>query len=347
MNAFRTLRRVALPALPALAALCLASAASALPIDPGDGGEPPPPPPPKPNLVFSAGSVTHGTVVNDWIISYTVANTGNAPAGAFRVSVGQDGAGLVKETAHASLAAGAFRSETIHLLRTSCYIAVRFTADSGRVVAESKETDNVRSAVDLTSPTCPTQPKYTVKAISFHANDETGWDWTGSDEPYWIFNGVGEDGTQHSTASHVFGDIDTGDTASFGPTEGCMYLSCAGGAAPFGMGFSVQAWESEEADVPKTLAASDDFFRTLGGVFDYYGNPLWLGDAFQKVADAISWITSNIWADDLVGTQTWTYSPTYLASRLPAVGGSFLDTRTYNNGDGGEYTMTTQVTRVG
>ena len=36
----------------------------------------------------------------------------------------------------------------------------------------------------------------------------------------------------------------------------------------------------------------------------------------------------------------------YLASRLPAVGGNFLDTRTYSGG-GGEYTMTTQVTRVG
>ena len=111
MKTIRTLRRIALLALPALAALCLASAASALPIDPGDGGGDPPLPPPKPNLVVGQTSVTHGTTVNDWVISYTVANRGNADAGAFRVSVGQDGVGPIKDTAYSSLAAGASRSE--------------------------------------------------------------------------------------------------------------------------------------------------------------------------------------------------------------------------------------------
>jgi hypothetical protein len=44
--------------------------------------------------------------------------------------------------------------------------------------------------------------------------------------------------------------------------------------------------------------------------------------------------------------ETWTFSPAYLASRAPAVGGSFNDTRTYSNGDA-SYTMTVVVTRVG
>jgi hypothetical protein len=213
-------------------------------------------------------------------------------------------------------------------------------------VSESNETDNVREAVDLTSLTCSTQPKYMVKAVSFHANDETGIDLIGSDEPYWVFCGVGLDGTQHCSASHVFDGIDTGDTASFGPTEGCMYISCAGGAAPLGMGFSVQAWESDEADVPDTLNSTSMAFHDIGGFVVGQGDPIWLGSALNKIGDAIDWITSFIWADDLVGTQTYTYNPTYLASRLPAVGGNFLDTRTYSGG-GGEYTMTTQVTRVG
>ena len=274
MKAIQTFRRIALLAVLAVAALSFASAANALPIDPGDGGGDPPLPPPKPNLVIGQASVTHGTTVNDWVISYTVANRGNADAGAFRVSVGQDGVGPIKDTAYSSLAAGASRSETIHLLRTNCYIAVRFTADAGRVVSESNETDNVREAVDLTSLTCPTQPKYKVKAVSFHANDETGIDLVGSDEPYWVLCGVGLDGTQHCSASHVFGDIDTGDTASFGPTEGCMYISCAGGAAPLGMGFSVQAWESDEADVPDTLNSTSIAFHDIGGFIVGQGDPM-------------------------------------------------------------------------
>jgi hypothetical protein len=33
-----------------------------------------------------------------------------------------------------------------------------------------------------------------VKAVSFHAVDESGFDLSGSDEPYWIFNSVGIEG---------------------------------------------------------------------------------------------------------------------------------------------------------
>jgi hypothetical protein len=116
MKAIQTFQRIALLAVLAVAALSVASAANALPIDPGPGGGDPPLPPPKPNLVMGQASVTHGTTVNDWVISYTVANRGNADAGAFRVSVGQDGVGPLKDTAYSSLAAGASRSETIHLL---------------------------------------------------------------------------------------------------------------------------------------------------------------------------------------------------------------------------------------
>jgi hypothetical protein len=144
----------------------------------------------------------------------------------------------------------------------------------------------------------------------------------------------------------VFSDIDTGDTASFGPTEGCMYISCAGGVAPMGMGFSVQLWESDEADVPQTLTNTSMLFHDAGGLVTDQGDPIWLGTASSKIGDAIDWIVAQIWADDFIGSNTYTYSPVYLASRLPSVGGSFLDTRTYTDGDG-NYTMTTQVTRVG
>jgi hypothetical protein len=56
---------------------------------------------------------------------------------------------------------------------------------------------------------------------------------------------------------------------------------------------------------------------------------------------AVSWA-----ADDLIGSLTYTYRPEYLAQRLPAIGRSFADTRTYGGG-GGTYTMTTMVSRVG
>jgi hypothetical protein len=339
----RLARRLAVFASLALASLGVAGAASALP-PPGD----PPDPPPvvlKPNLVVTDAAVTPvGTL---WQVRYTVANRGNAEAKSFHFDSLQNGSALLKSTYHAPLAAGASRSETMSFVRTAnCYLAVQFRADSRNVVGESSEADNVRWAVGHTGPTCATLPKYTVKAVSFHAVDETGADWLGSDEPFWIFSGVGVDGTALTTASRVFGDVDTGDTVSFGATEGCLYLSCAGGAAPNGMGFSIQAWEKDLGYVSQTLTEQANGFRQLGGLADPLHGPIeWLGDAVAKIGDLLDYI--NSWAaDDLIGSQTYTYSQTSLASRLPAVGGSFLDTRTYTGG-GGTYTMTVQVTRVG
>jgi CARDB len=344
MKAIQTLRRIALLALPALAALCLASAASALPIDPGDGGDPNIPPP-KPNLVIGSASITPGTLVNDWAITYTVTNRGNAASAGFHVAVQQDGTALLRDSSQAGLAAGASRSETIHILRTTCYIAVRFTADSTHVVAESNEFDNTRWATALTSTSCPNLPRYTVKAVSFYTNDESGWDWTGSDEPYWIFNGVGQNGSDRSTMSHVFGDIDTGDTGYFNADEGCMYLSCSGGTAPLGMGFNVEAWEHDLGQPQQTLANIAYAFHAVGGFYVDGGDALWLGTLANKVGDAIDYLAS-IGNDDLIASQSWTYSSTSLAAGAPTVGASFSDVRTFSDGDA-TYSLTLRVTRVG
>ena len=102
MHTTHIFRRIAFLTILALSALCFASAASALPPAPGDGGEPNLPPP-KPNLVIGNASITAGTLVNDWAISYTVTNRGNAPAGAFRVAVQEDGTALLKDSSQAGL----------------------------------------------------------------------------------------------------------------------------------------------------------------------------------------------------------------------------------------------------
>ena len=70
-----------------------------------------------------------------------------------------------------------------------------------------------------------------MNALKFTAVDESGIDLSGSDEPYFKFKSIAADGAQHSWYSHVFGDIDTGDTAHFG-VEGCIHLTCEGGTAP-------------------------------------------------------------------------------------------------------------------
>ena len=124
-----------------------------------------------------------------------------------------------------------------------------------------------------------------------------------------------------------------------------MYISCSGGAAPLGMGFSVQLWEHDLGYVPWILRDTSIAFHKVGGFIVGQGDNLWLGTASNKIGDAIDQIIA--WAeDDFLASQTYTYSPVYLASRLAAVGSSFSDVRGYIGG-GGDYTMTTVVTRVG
>jgi hypothetical protein len=184
-----------------------------------------------------------------------------------------------------------------------------------------------------------------VKAVSFYTNDESGWDWTGSDEPYWIFNGVGQNGSDRSTMSHVFGDIDTGDTGYFNADEGCMYLSCSGGTAPLGMGFNVEAWEHDLGQPQQTLANIAYAFHAVGGFYVDGGDALWLGTLANKIGDAIDYLAS-IGNDDLIASQSWTYSSASLAAGAPTVGASFSDVRTFSDGDA-TYSLTLRVTRVG
>ena len=315
-----------------------------------DDNPDPNPPPTKamPNLQVTAGSVV-ALGASEWEIRYTVANKGTAAAPAFHTLVTNNGGGVIRDAAYGSLAAGASRSDTIHIARAGCYVAVRILADSTGAVAESRETDNQRVAVGLTFPTCPTQPRYKVKAVSFHAVDESGWDWTGSDEIYPVFSAVGPDGSQHTTRSHVFGDIDTGDTGYFNADEGCLYISCSGGAAPYGMGFSIQLRENDLGEIPRILADTAEGFRKIGGLVDEYTAQHWAATAFVDMGNCVGTILNQLWADDLIGSQTYSYSSEYLASKLPAVGGTFTDTRTYSGAStsgGAVYTMDVAVTRV-
>ena len=323
-------------------ALALAGTAAAVDDDPDDRD--PPPPPAVPNLVISAGTVApYGT--SQWEIKYTVSNRGTLATTGFHVAVQQNGSALLRDKYYASLAAGESRSETFYISRADCYIPVQFLADSTKVVSESSEFDNQRWAVGLTSATCATQPRYKVKAVSFTAVDESGTDWLGSDEPYAIFNAVGVDGTQTSSVSHVFADIDTGDTGVFGATEGCLYISCSGGTAPFGMGFSIQLWEHDLGEIPRIFNSTVVWFYDVGAMLNVLSGTSWAGYAFLKMSEGLNDMLTKIWADRPLGWQTYAYTPAYLASRLTAAGGTFTDTRTYTDGDA-VYTLTTAVTRT-
>jgi hypothetical protein len=328
----------------ALVSLVFVAAANALDDDPDKD---PPPSASMPNLQFSAGTV-EPFGQSQWEIRYTVVNRGVTSTPAFHVAVQENGAATIKDTVQPVLAPGFSRSEIIHVNRTGCYFAVRFVADSTRVVRESSELDNERVVTAMTSPLCSQLPKYKVRLFEFRAIDEFGPDIPGSNEPYWLTNTVGPPGSHRTLASHVFGNIDTGSTASFGVTEGCMYLSCSGGAAPFGIGLSIQLWERDNDDLAKVLQETSDQFPKVGALSAAVSAPAWVGTAVPIVRGILD-VLADLAKDDLHASQTYAYSPDFLAAKLPTVNSGFTDVRRYEDSTpifGGVYELKTLVTRV-
>jgi hypothetical protein len=206
-------------------------------------------------------------------------------------------------------------------------------------------------------------PQYKVEALSFRAADESGTDkycipWVGcvdpSDEPYWIYSSVGADSTATSRKSHVFSDVDTGETRTFSTSERCMFgnLSngvCYGKSAPAGIGLSVQLWEEDDGDASANLAKTAEYFKKAGDLADYAPDPYkWVLKAAGYVGDACN-IISGWLKDDLLGTRTLEYTASSLASLLPYAGRSFTTTKWFgglSSSNGADYYLTYRVTRV-
>lgn len=294
--------------------------------------------PDRPDLKISALTVT--PAASAWSVSYTVANTGLVSAGASTLGFG-GGPGVAPAVAIPSLAAGATRSGTVQFPRADCYVFVNGTADAGRVVTEASETNNARTAVGVV-PGCP--PRYKVSAAQFKAIDESGADWTGSDEAYWVFSSVSTTGTAATRATQVYGSMDTGDTQSFGLADQCVWgCGQSGAPAPFGIGLSVQLWEQDLGDIDQIWHDTADFFQEAGPVLEDIPIADWVGKASTAVGKGLNFILN--WAeDDLLGTNTYAFSAEGLASALPNRG-SFVDTRIYENGDA-KYSLTMYVSRV-
>jgi hypothetical protein len=187
-----------------------------------------------------------------------------------------------------------------------------------------------------------------VKAVSFHAVDESGIDRLGSDELYWVFNSVGMNpDTVNTSTSRRFEDIDTGDTATFDPMDGCIYRTCSlGGTAPIGL--SIQLWEHDFGDVPEIVSDIATGFKTAGAILSFTAMPLWVSATTALIGFTLDQVIK--WAaDDLIGTQTLALAPTFLALKLPVVGGSFTETERYSGAStsgGAVYDLTFAITRV-
>ena len=182
-------------------------------------------------------------------------------------------------------------------------------------------------------------------ALPLHRRDRS--DWLGSDEPYFIFGSLGG-GVAVTTRSHVFEDIDSGDNATFGSSEGWIWgQDDRPQLLPQGeIGTMIQLWEHDAGDTDEVKKAVEAAFATAGGVLSaadvrQRGSPA----CAAAVGAVVSWLIGAL-DDDHIGDQTFVFSRQTILSQAAKAGQSFDVTVQFTDGDG-DYTLTVTVANEG
>jgi hypothetical protein len=122
-----------------------------------------------------------------------------------------------------------------------------YTVQQNAVAGAVRELNTNASLTDAI-----TRPRFQVRLVSFHANNETGPDWPGSDEIFAVYETNG-----YHAATSTYGDIDTGDTQRINPRNNCVYPAvdpdrqrnaqwrCDRNGAPGAIDFSLKLYETD------------------------------------------------------------------------------------------------------
>jgi hypothetical protein len=193
------------------------------------------------------------------------------------------------------------------------------------------------------------QARYIVRITKFDCVDESGVDWTGSDEPVWVFTAKQDNSQARTTRSKEF-SVDSGDTRRF-ETDGSRNViwpkprASEGALGPISL--SIQLWEIDHGD-PENIAKKTELAFNAAGVIP---GLQWVREAPPIVRDQIA----NLFADDLMGSRTLFFSKATLARRLPRVGDRYVGKYRFggNSGDlpfevagGPDYDLYIEITRI-
>ena len=164
----------------------------------------------------------------------------------------------------------------------------------------------------LVRPTDPSQsfgePRYTVEVLGFTALDESGADWSGSDEVFGLFSST----RGYSVRTKKQGDVDSGNSRAFASQERCLTRQRVLSGSP-DRGWLIAPdtrWDCDPRGAPAPIGLRLELFEDDGcnpffpSCFNTYSPP---------VRDP---------ADDLIGRVERTFDASEL-SRLRRVGDAF------------------------
>lgn len=170
---------------------------------------------------------------------------------------------------------------------------------------------------------------YIVRALKFTSVDETGPDWGGSDDPYWVFTALDPGSEQARTArSQVFGEVDPGETRLFPPN--CVVWPKQGDidGAPGPIALSVQLWEEDQGNAETTRKTTE---RELAAV----GYLPQVVDWAAQVASIVQVSLAGAVADEIMGSTTLLFQQSRLKKLLKSPGDSYTERFLFagNSGD--------------
>lgn len=188
-------------------------------------------------------------------------------------------------------------------------------------------------------------PKYTVRALKFHCVDESGADWSGSDEPVWIFT-ANSGGVVKTRRSEVFSNVDSGDTRNFSmPDNNIVWpANAAASGAPGDIGLAVQIWEIDQGNADKIANTTQDVFDVAAWV------PV-IGTWVAKLPSTVPDLIGSIIGNDLIRSKVFKYTKSNLSKRLPNVGSKFTEKVRFTGSSGWtgnppDYDLYLEVARV-
>lgn len=198
--------------------------------------------------------------------------------------------------------------------------------------------------------------RYTVSLRSFLAVDETGWDWTGSDEMSFLMGlTYGYTGTG-LIQSDVYGDVDTGETHTFGPQDSCAVgVGCTsasrGVAGPFYVTVAgVEHDDEQEGWDEYMLQGVRDL---LDAFIDFDGEALEEGTFFGDIYHALGELYYSVMGNDQIGSASAWIDEDELAAAMPYVGRGMQQEMDISGWGGdflidgdGHYRVTVQIRRV-
>lgn len=172
----------------------------------------------------------------------------------------------------------------------------------------------------------PVRPRFIVQAVGYRAENETGADWTGSDEIYGIFF---DSGRNIRVRTRTRGDVDTGETRDFDANQSCItpidVLTRNSRGQP-------STWACDDAGVRAPFSVHFSLYENDEELLDRRGLGCWNGSDPAVRPDC---------EDDMIVNAVVMFTERNLLASLPNVGASEGRTVTTRG-----YRFTYRITRV-